>query len=142
MCTKAKNPGFLKFFLHSAARLLRGRSVWKKNPSNLGGKCRNSQSWIFFHSRPENLEKSRQKTREKKNIFSWNCISGRFKLFSSSKIDFWSFWKLQKMKFGQKIFSWNFFFDFPSFFFGLDFFKFSGPLCNDTSKYYPERNQS
>ena len=33
-------------------------------------------------------------------------ISGSFKLFSSSKINFWSFLKLQKMEFGQKN-SWN-----------------------------------
>ena len=37
-----------------------------------------------------------------KKIFSWNCIFGSCKLFPSSKIDFWSFLKLQKMEFGQK----------------------------------------
>ena len=42
-------------------------------------------------------------------IFTWNCISGSFKLFPSSKIDFWPFLKLQKMEFGQNNFSWNWF---------------------------------
>ena len=41
--------------------------------------------------------------------FSWNCIFGSFKLFPSSKIDFWPFLKLQKMEFRQKIFLWNWF---------------------------------
>ena len=50
-----------------------------------------------------------------------------FKLFPSSKVDFWPFLKLQKMEFGQK----KFFreidsVDFTSFF-GLDFFKFYAP---------------
>ena len=36
----------------------------------------------------------------KSNIFSWNCIFGSFKLFPSSKIDFWPFLKLQKKKNG------------------------------------------
>ena len=48
-------------------------------------------------------------------FFLWNCI------FGSSKIDFWSFWKLHKMEFGPKNFSWNWFFLFHEFF-GLDFF--------------------
>ena len=46
-----------------------------------------------------------------------------FKLFPSSKNDFWPFLKLQKMEFGQKIFREIDLFDFTSFF-GLDFFKF------------------
>ena len=50
-------------------------------------------------------------------------------LFPSSKNDFWPFLKLQKMKFGQKKFSEIDLFDFTSFF-GLDIFKFSGPLCD------------
>ena len=65
-------------------------------------------------------------------FFSWNCISGSFNLFPNSKIDFRPFLKLQKMVFGQKKFmkliyliSWGFF--------GVDFFKFSGPLWH--SKY-------
>ena len=49
------------------------------------------------------------------------------KLFPSSKIDFWSFLKLQKMKFGPKKFREIDLFDFRSFS-GLDFFKFSGSL--------------
>ena len=51
-----------------------------------------------------------------------------FKLFPSSKIDFWPFFKLQKMDFCQKIFCEIDLFDFTSFF-GLDFLKFFGPLC-------------
>ena len=75
--------------------------------------------------RPENLKKSRQKL-VKSNFF---FVKLHFKLFPSLKIDFWPFLKLQKMKFGQK----NFFreidlFDLTSFL-GLDFFKFSGPMC-------------
>ena len=55
------------------------------------------------------------------------CIFGNFKLSSGSKIDFLPFLKLQKMDFGQKRFFRDIdLFDFTSFF-GLDFFKFSGP---------------
>ena len=59
-----------------------------------------------------------------------SCIFGSFKHFPSSKIDFWPFLKLQKMDFSFKIrFHEIDLFDFTSFF-GLDFFKFSGPpLC-------------
>ena len=65
---------------------------------------------LIIHSGPENLKKSRQKNSwnqiNKKNFFfSWNCISGSFKLFPSSKIEFWPFLKLQKMEVGQKKFS-------------------------------------
>ena len=42
-------------------------------------------------------------------FFSWNCISGSFELFTSLKIDFWPFSKLQKMEYYQKFFSWNWF---------------------------------
>ena len=53
------------------------------------------------------LKNPGKKTREikyinQKKFFSWNCIFGSFKLFPSSKIDFWPFLKLQKMEFGQK----------------------------------------
>ena len=51
----------------------------------------------------------------KSNFFMWNCIYGSFKLFPSSKIDFWPFLKLQKL------------FNFMSFF-SLDFFKLSSSL--------------
>ena len=51
----------------------------------------------------------------------------QIKLFPSSKIDFWPFLKLQKMEFDQKEILEINLFDFMSFF-GLDFFKFSGPL--------------
>ena len=54
---------------------------------------------------------------EKYEFFSpWNCIFGSFKLFPSSKIDFWPFLKLQKMEFGQKNFLWNWFIWFHEFF--------------------------
>ena len=59
---------------------------------------------------------------------SWNCIFGSFKLFPSSRIDFWPFLKLQKMEFGQRKISWNLFIWFHEFFW-LGFFKFSCPLC-------------
>ena len=57
-------------------------------------------------------------------FFSWNCIFGSF---TSSKIDFWPFLKLQKMEFGQENYSW--FIWFHEFFFAWTFFKFSGPQC-------------
>ena len=51
-----------------------------------------------------------------------------FKLFPSSKIDFWPFLKLQEMDFGQKkFFRETDLFDLKSFF-GLEFLKFFGPL--------------
>jgi len=63
----------------------------------------------------------------KSNFFSGNCIFSSFKLFPSSKIDFWP---LQTMDFGQKKFLREIdLFDFTSFFFGLDFFKFSCSLA-------------
>ena len=58
--------------------------------------------------------------------FSWKIFS--FKLFLSWKICFWPCLKWQKMDFVQKKNSWNGFIWFHEFF-GLDFFKFSGPLC-------------
>ena len=48
-----------------------------------------------LHSGPENSKKSRQKKIMKSNkskIVLWNCIFGSFKLFPSSKSDFWPFW--------------------------------------------------
>ena len=70
------------------------------------------------------------------NFFSWNCIFGSF---PSSKIDFWPILKLQKMKFVQRNYSWNWFIWFHKFF-GLDFIKFSGPLWNSSSLYFSPRN--
>ena len=54
----------------------------------------------------------------KSKAFSLKLHFGSFKLllFPSSKIDFWSFLKLQKMTVGQKIFSWNWFIWFHEFF--------------------------
>ena len=67
--------------------------------------------YFWLHSGPEKLKKSRQK-----NL--WNCIFSSFKLFPSSKIDFWPFLKLQKIEFWQKKIIKLIFMNF----FGLDFF--------------------
>ena len=59
-------------------------------------------SYLNLHNGPENLKKSRQKNswnQINQFFFSWNCISGSFKLFPSSKIDFLLFLKLQKLCF-------------------------------------------
>ena len=83
-------------------------------------KCSKLYSWL------ENLKKSRQKNSQNqinKYFFSWNCIFGSFKLFSSSKIDFWPFLKLQKMEFGQKNFREIDLFDFTSFFLAWTYCK-------------------
>ena len=87
----------------------------------------------FFRSTTQSTRKLK-KVQAKKLVklntsifFSWNCISGSFKLFPSSKIHFWPFLRLQKMDFGQKKFRKIDLFDFTSFFV-LDFLKFSGPL--------------
>ena len=83
------------------------------------------------HSGPENLKKSRQKNswnQINRTFFPWNCIFGSFKLFPSSKIDFWPFLKLQKWNLAKKKIRENDVFDFTSFF-ALDFFQFSGQLC-------------
>ena len=52
-----------------------------------------------------------------------------FKVFPSSKIDFWPFLKLQKMDFGQKkfFFSWNWFIWFHQFFWPGHFFLIFWP---------------
>ena len=79
-----------------------------------------------------------KKTREIKwfkIFFSWNCISGSFKLFPSSKIDFWPFLKLQKMEFGQKNFFVKLIYLISQVFFGLDFFQFSGLVWNYLKRY-------
>ena len=49
-------------------------------------------------------------------------------VFAVPKIDFGPFLKLLKMEFGQKKIREIDLFDF-TIFLGLDFFKFSGPLC-------------
>ena len=51
----------------------------------------------IFHSGP-----AKNSWNQINNFFSWNCIFCSFKLFSSWKINFWPFLKLQKMEFGQK----------------------------------------
>ena len=88
--------------------------------------------FLRHHSGSEDYKKSRHKkswNQIKQNSFPWNFIFGSFlKHFPSSKIEFWPFLKLQKLDFGQNFFREIDFFDFTSFF-GLDFFKFSGPLC-------------
>ena len=53
----------------------------------------------FLESVTKKLVKS-----NKSNLFLWNCISGSFELFPSSKIDFWPVLELQKMELGQKNF--------------------------------------
>ena len=63
----------------------------------------------------------------KSNIFFVKLHFWQFYTFHSSKIDFWPFLKMQKIEFGQKKNLWNWFIWFHEFF-GLDFFKFSGPL--------------
>ena len=42
--------------------------------------------------------KKLMKSNKSNFFFPWNCIYGNFKLFPSSKIDFWPFLKLQKKK--------------------------------------------
>ena len=84
---------------------------------------------IFCLAEPQRARKfkkvqAKKLVKSNKSIFSWNCI---FSSFPSSKIDFWPFLKLQKMEFGQKKNSEIDLFDF-TIVFGLDFFKFSGPL--------------
>ena len=68
--------------------------------------CTNFYS--YFHSGPENLKKSRQKTRE-------IAFLAVLIFFPSSKIDFWPFLKLQKMEFSTKKFREIDLFDFTSF---------------------------
>ena len=59
----------------------------------------------YFFSREITQRRVRkfEKVQAKKLVKS-NCNSGSFKLFPTSKIDFWLFLKLQKMDFGQKNF--------------------------------------
>ena len=53
----------------------------------------------------QKILKSQGKKLVKSNkIFSWNYNFGSFKLFPSSKIDFWPFLKWQLMEFGWKFF--------------------------------------
>ena len=58
-----------------------------------------------------------------------------FKLFLSSKIDFWPFLKFQKMDFGKKKFHENDLFDFTSFF-GLDDYHSQKPK----SKFFEKKS--
>ena len=53
---------------------------------------------------------------KKKIFFSWNCISGSFKLFPYTKIDFWPFLKSRKMEFRPKKPSWSLVNQFHDFF--------------------------
>ena len=72
-------------------------------------------------------KKSKQKKIVKSNnsIFSpWNCIFGSFKLFPTSKIDFWPFLKLQKNAIWSKKNSWNWFIWFHEFIWLGLFFNF------------------
>ena len=74
-----------------------------------------------MYSGPKNLKKSRQKTREIAFLAVLN-------FFLVQKLIFWSILKLQKMEIDL--------FDFTKFF-GMDFFKFSGPLCTESSTINP-----
>ena len=79
----------------------------------------NQKTFLDPHSGPENLKKVQAKKLLKSNksiFFSWNCIFGSFKLFPSSKIDFWPFLKLQKWNSAKKNNSWNWFIWFHKFF--------------------------
>ena len=63
--------------------------------------------WILYGTIPQWARKFKKvqvkkPVKSNKSFFSWNCIFGSFKLFPSSKIDFWPFLKLQKVEFGQK----------------------------------------
>ena len=62
------------------------------------------------------------------NFFHEIAFFAVLKHFPSSKNDFWPHLKLQKMEFCQKKFREIDLFDFVSVFFGMDIFKFSGPL--------------
>ena len=82
------------------------------------------------HRGPENLKKSRQKklvkSNKSKKFFTWNCIFGSFKLFPSSKIDFFGhFWNNKKWILVKFVFR-----EIDSLisqvFSGFDFFTFSG----------------
>ena len=69
------------------------------------------------HSGPENSKKSSQKNSSNQKNIPWNYIFGSFKLFPSSKIDFWPFLTLQKMEFRQKnLFIWFHVYFWPGFF--------------------------
>ena len=67
-------------------------------------------TWIdhSITQRARKFKKVQAKKLVKSNIvkknFSSNCIFGSFKLFPSSKIDFWPFLKSQKMKFCPNFF--------------------------------------
>ena len=73
--------------------------------------------------------------KSKKFFFVKLHFFGSFKLFPSSKIDFWPILKWQKMEFSQKIFREIVLFDLTTFF-GLHFIRFSGPLCTRTYNIY------
>ena len=60
------------------------------------------------------------KSNKSKNFFCEIAFLAVLNFFPSSKIDFWQFFKLGKMEFGQKKFREIDLFDFTSFF-GLDF---------------------
>ena len=79
-----------------------------------------SHSWpkILYSQQSRKLKKVLAKKLVKSNksiiFLKWICIFSSFKLFPSSKIDFWPFLKLQNMEFGIKNFSWNLIISFHS----------------------------
>ena len=91
-----------------------------------------TNSYDTFHSRPENLKKSRQKNLWNKinqNFFSWNCIFGSFKLVSRFKNWFLAIFEIAKMELGEKKFFFRQIdlFDFTSFFLAWTFLSFLAP---------------
>ena len=72
------------------------------------GLCYGAQQVQKYAQRARKIKKVQAKKHVKSNkskhFFSWNCIFGSFKLFASSKMDFWSFLKLQKMVFAFYMF--------------------------------------
>ena len=74
----------------------------------------------LFSQRARKLKKVQTKN-------SWNQINREitfWALFPSPKVDFWPFLKLQKIEFGQKKFSWNWFIWFHKFFLAWTFLIF------------------
>ena len=84
-----------------------------------------------IHSGPENLKSPGQKTREIKSI-SRNFLLTKFHFLYFQKWPKINFWTRKKFKTAKNAISRKTFFDLFDFtsFFWMDFFKFSGPLCN------------
>ena len=70
--------------------------------------------------------------------FTW-CVMK--KKFPSSKIDVCPFLKLQKMEFGEKIFSWNWIIWFLNEFFWPELFLIFWPTMQNTSCFWAKKTQ-